>query len=76
MDDGMAIDVFDGGDDPVLEFLLGGDADVAERGAGELGEEALDQIEPGAVLGGEDELEAALALAGEPRLVSLETCAE
>ena len=71
MDDGCSVDVVDGGDDAVLEFLLGGDADVAEDGAGELGEEAFDQVEPGAVLGGEDEGEAA-----SPRRVSLEMCAE
>ena len=30
VDDGCAVDVVDGGHDAVLEFLLGGDADVAE----------------------------------------------
>jgi hypothetical protein len=46
MDDGMLVEVVDGGHDAFLEFLLGGDGDMAEEGAGELGEEALDKIEP------------------------------
>jgi hypothetical protein len=39
---------------------------VAQDRAGELGEEALDEVEPGAVLGREGELEAARRLSGEP----------
>ena len=66
MDDGMAIDVVDAGHDAVVEFLFGSRADVAQNGAGELGEETLDQVEPGAVLGRKGELEAALGLGGEP----------
>jgi len=49
MDDGMTIEMVDGGHEAVLEFLLGSDADMAEHRAGELGEEAFDQIEPRAV---------------------------
>ena len=48
--------------------MFGVDADVAEHGAGGFGEEALDQVEPGAVFGGEDEPEASLGLGGEPSL--------
>src|ERR1700746_2524293 len=66
MEDGVAVDVVDSGGEAVLEFLVGCDADVAEHGAGELGGEALDEIEPGAMLGGEDELESAGRLLGEP----------
>jgi hypothetical protein len=40
----------------------------AQHRAGELGEEAFDEIEPGAVLGREGELEAADRLIGEPSL--------
>jgi len=58
VDDGVSIEVIDGGHDAVLEFLFGCDADVAQHRAGELGEEAFDEIEPGAVLGREDEFEA------------------
>jgi hypothetical protein len=36
------------------------------NGAGEFGKEALDEIEPGAVLGSESEFEAVRGLAGEP----------
>ena len=66
MDDGVSIEVIHGGHDAVLEFLFGCDADVAQDGAGELGEEALDEIEPGAVLGREGEFESAGRLLGEP----------
>jgi len=41
---------------------------VAQDRAGELGEEALDEIEPGAMFGREGELEAARRLSGEPSL--------
>ena len=39
---------------------------MAQDRAGELGEEALDEVEPGAVLGREGEREAARRLSGEP----------
>jgi hypothetical protein len=64
--DGILIEDVDGGHETVLEFLPGCDADVAQDGAGELGEEALDQVEPGAVLGREGESEPAGGLLGEP----------
>ena len=57
-----------GGHDAVLELLFGCDADVAQHRAGELGEETLDEIEPGAVLGREGEFESAGRLLGEPSL--------
>jgi hypothetical protein len=37
----------------ILKFLFGCGADVAQDGAGEFGKEALDEVEPGAVLGRE-----------------------
>ena len=43
-----------GADQIKLEFLFGGDADMAQHRAGELGEEAFDEIEPRA--GGKDDL--------------------
>ena len=61
----MAIDVVDTGHDALLRAVLGGDADMAQDRAGELGEEAFNEFEPGAVLGGEGELEAAGRLGGE-----------
>jgi hypothetical protein len=64
----MAIKFIHGSHDAVLEFLFGFDADVAQHRAGELGEEALDEIEPGAMLGRESEFEAAGGLIGEPSL--------
>ncbi len=45
MDDEVAIEVIHGGHYAVLEFLFGCDADMAQHGAGELGEKAFDEIE-------------------------------
>jgi hypothetical protein len=58
----MAIEFIHGSHDAVLEFLLGGDADVAQHRAG------VDEIEPGTMLGCEDEFEAADRLFGKPSL--------
>ena len=66
MDDGVSIEVIHCGHDAVLEFLFGGDADMAQHRAGELREEALDEIEPRAVLGGKGEFEATGWLVREP----------
>ena len=68
MDDGFAVGEVDGGEDSLAQFVQGGDANVAERGARELGEETLDEIEPGAMFGCEHEGEAAFGLLGEPGL--------
>ena len=65
MDDGVSIEVIHGGDDALLEFLFGCDADMALDGAGELGEETLDEVEPGPV-----------GWSASQALVSLEMCAE
>ena len=46
VDDGVSVELVHGGHDTVLELLFGCDADVAQDGAGELGEETLDEIEP------------------------------
>jgi hypothetical protein len=64
----MAIEFVHGCHDAILEFLFGCDADVAEHGAGELGKETLDEVEPGAMLGREGELKAASKLVGQPSL--------
>ena len=66
MNDGLLIEVIHGGHDAILEFLFGGDADVAQDGAGEFGEEALDQVEPGAIRGREGEFEAMCRLPRDP----------
>ena len=76
MDEGVSIEVIHGGHDAIFEFLFGCDADMAQHRAGELGEEAFDEIEPRAVLGREGQFEATDRLLGEPALVSLEICAE
>ena len=66
MNDGIAVEIIHGGHEAILEFLLGCDADVAQDGAGEFGKEALDEIEPRAVLGSESKFEAVCGLTGEP----------
>ena len=66
MDDGVSVELVHGGHDTVLELLFGCDADMAQHRAGELGEETLDEVKPGAVLGREGEFEAAGRLLGEP----------
>ena len=70
MDDGVSVELVHGGHDTVLELLFGCDADMAQHRAGELGEEAFDEVEPRAVLGGEGEFEAADGLLGEPEAAS------
>jgi hypothetical protein len=66
MNDGIAVEIIYSGDEAILEFLLGCYPDVAQDGAGEFGKEALDEIEPRAVLGCEGEFESVCGLAGEP----------
>jgi hypothetical protein len=66
VNDGLLIEVIHGGHDAVPEFLLGCNADVTQDGAGEFGEEALDEVEPGTVLGREGEFKAVRGLLGDP----------
>src|SRR5271165_3024884 len=69
MDDGVSVELVHGSHDALLEFLFGCDSDVAQDRAGELGEETLDEIEPGAVLGREGEFESTVTgTAAPPRL--------
>ena len=60
MDDRVSVDVVDGGHDALFEFLFGGNPDMAQRRTSELGEEALDKVEPRAVLGREGKFETAV----------------
>ncbi len=76
MDDGVSIEVIHGGHDAVLELLFGCDADMAQHRAGELGEEALDEIEPRAVLGVKVNSNRPVGCSASQALVSLEMCAE
>ena len=66
MDDRVAINVLDTSRDALLELLFRSHPYVAQNRAGELGEEALDEVEPGAVLGREGEFEAVRGLRGKP----------
>jgi len=66
VDDRVAIDIIDTGHDAILEFVLRCDPDVTQNRTGKLGEEALDEIEPGAMRGREGELEPASRSSGEP----------
>ena len=49
---------------------------MAQDGSREFGKEALDEVEPGAVLGREGEFEAADRLIGKPSLRLFGECAE
>jgi hypothetical protein len=66
LNDRFLIEVIHGGHDAVLEFLFGCDADMAQDLASELGEEARDEVEPGAVPGREGEVETVRGLPGGP----------
>src|SRR5215475_13461012 len=66
MDDGVAIDVVDAGHDALLELVFRCHPDVTQDGAGEFGEEALNEVEPGAVPGRERKFEAACGSCVEP----------
>src|ERR1700728_3249781 len=68
VDNRLAIEVAEVRDDPLLEFGLRRHPDVTQYRAHHLREEALNQVEPGAMLWREHEAEAALALCGEPLL--------
>ncbi len=50
MDDVLWVDVVDA----IFKLLFGSDQDTTQRGARELGEEAVNQIEPGAVFPDEE----------------------
>ena len=43
MDDGIAVEVVEIGEDALFELVLGRDADMAEQRPGHLGEEAFDK---------------------------------
>ena len=60
------VEIIHGGHEAILELLLGGDTNVPQDGTGEFREEALDEIEPRAVIGGESEFEAVHRLIGKP----------
>src|SRR5260370_17195506 len=62
----MAIDIVDTGQDALLELVFSSHPDVAQDRTSELGEEAFDEVEPGAVLGCEGELEASRWSSVEP----------
>jgi len=66
VNDGIGVEIIHGGDEAILELLLGGDANVPQDGTGEFREEALNEIEPRAVIGGESEFEAVHRLIGKP----------
>src|SRR5215471_19453355 len=68
VNDRVAVQIIDELQDALFEFVFRADADVAEHGAGGFGEEALDEIEPGAVLGREHELKAPLGSRRQPSL--------
>jgi len=76
MDHGLLVDVLDGGQATLRELVFGSDSDVPEHGARQLGEEAFDQIEPGAMLWGEGKFEAPSGWITSQALVSFKMWAE
>jgi hypothetical protein len=72
--DGFLIEVFHGSHDAILE--LGCDADMAQDRAGEPGEKALDEVEPGTGLGVKMNSKPCAGCAATQALVSLEMWAE
>ena len=68
VDNGLSVDVVEVGEDSRFKLGLGGDAYLAEHRSGHFGEEAFDQVEPRAVLGGEHEREPARRLGIDPGL--------
>jgi hypothetical protein len=66
VNDWLAIDVADEGQQAFSEFVFGGDADVAQHRTRQLGEEALDEIEPRPMRRREREGKAANGLRGKP----------
>ena len=66
MNNGLPVDVIDGGQDAIFKLLFGSHPDMAQHGARELGEEAFDEVQPRAMLRGEGQFEATLWLCREP----------
>src|SRR6202035_5766208 len=64
--DRAAVDPVDFGEDSLAQLRQGSDADMAKHGAGELGGEFLDEIEPGTVFWRVDDGKASIGLLGEP----------
>jgi hypothetical protein len=73
---GIAVEITHGGDEAILDLLLGSDADMPQDGTGEFRKEALREIEPRAVIGGESRFETARRLSASQTLASREACAE
>ena len=65
---GVAVEIMDELHDALFQLVFRADADVTEHGAGGFGEEPLDGIEPGAVLGGEHEPKASFRSCRQPSL--------
>ena len=68
MDHRVPVEVVNEFDDALFQFVFRGDADVTKDGARSFSKEALDKIEPGAVLGREHEPEAFVRSGLQPRL--------
>src|SRR5258708_9979664 len=62
----MAIDIVDASHDALLQLVFRGHQDVTQDRARELGEEALDEVQPRTMLGREGEREASRWSSVEP----------
>ena len=76
VNDRVSVDSLDCGEEPLAQLLRGGDADVAEHGAGEFGEVSFDEIEPRACLGVNTKLKRPSGCSSSQALVSLDLWAE
>ena len=74
VDHWLAVDVADEGDQAFLEFVFAADADVAQHRTRQLGEEALDEIEP--CVGVNVKVKRPIGCAASQLVVSRETWAE
>jgi hypothetical protein len=72
MDDWMLVDVIHGGHDAILDLLFGCNTDAAQDGARELGKEAFNQVQLGAMLGSAGKFETARGCWASQAFVSLE----
>jgi hypothetical protein len=66
VNDGLLIEIVHGSHDPILRHIRVASKQELKDGAGKFREEALDEVEPGAVLGSEGEFKAVRGLIGEP----------
>ena len=76
VDDRILVEVVDGGHEAALEFLLGGDTDVAQDGAGELEKKPSIRLSQEPCVGVNVNSKRPLGCVASQAFVSFEMCAE